>query len=256
MEETTPPHESAHEEKHTHHHATPHHKNGSFVLTTPIAILLSGALIAAGLMGYGIITKGSDQSAAAAFEGRALDESDFIEGDPKSDVIVIEYSDSECPFCGQIHTTMKQLRETYGKKIAFVYRHFPLTQIHPQALNEAKAMECVGKIAGTKKYYEYIDALFSYKIEKRSMQLPQNGKEELVRSIGVNVETFNACMKLPEITQKIEDSINDGIQAGVEGTPSSFVLVKTRNGYEVVGHVEGARPYAYFKALIDQALSR
>jgi protein-disulfide isomerase len=234
-----------------------HHYLKNFTLSTPHAIVLGSLIIACGLVSYGFIVRGGSASAATTlFAGKAIDAGDFVEGNTKSDVVVIEYSDPECPFCVQLHPTLKQLRTEYASKIGFVYRHFPLTSIHPHAFDEARAIACAGILGGTQKYYEYIDALFGYKVDRQTTALPATGKEDIASGVGIDKTQFLGCMNSGTPAEVVNASTNDGVNAGVEGTPSSFVLVKTRKGYEVVAMIDGARPYAYIKAAIDEALSR
>ena len=237
----------------------PHRKHTTkgFTLTTPMAIIIASVIIAGGLMGYGDITTQSGNSTPKVmFTGRAIDDTDHITGKENSKVIVVEYGDPECPFCVQVSPTIKKLRTEYSSKIAFVYRYFPLTQIHSHAFDESRAIACSGVVGGSKKFYEYIDAFFDFKISNKTTQLPATGKEDIAKSVGIDVKAFTDCMNTRQTEKTISDSTNDGIAAGVQGTPSTFVLLKTRKGYEVVSMVDGARPYEYFKTVIEEALSR
>jgi protein-disulfide isomerase len=239
----------------THDHKS--HASKSFKLTTPFAVLFGAIIIAGSIVAYGFIVRGGSPSVPTSnFAGRAIDNTDFIEGKKDSDVIVLEYSDPECPFCVQLHPTMKQLRTEYGNKVAFVYRHFPLTQIHPNAFDESRAIACAGDIGGSKKFYEYVDALFGYKISNKTTQLPSTGKEDVARNIGLDAGAFAGCMKNQETADTVNASLLDGSTAGVQGTPATFVLIKTRKGFEIVSTIDGARPYSYLKAAVDEALTR
>lgn len=234
------------------------HRKGGFVLTTPLAIIIASIVIAGGLMGYGYITQGSSASAVAKplFKGRAVDATDYVNGKENSKVVVIEYSDPECPFCGQVSATMKQLRTDYGSKIAFVYRHFPLTQIHKNAFDRSRAIACAGKVGGAEKFYAYIDTYYGYETSKQSTEIPKTGLEDFARTIGLDMTAFTTCMTQNQTADIVTNSINDGVAAGVQGTPSTFVLFKTKKGYEQVAMVDGARPYEFFKAAFDEALAR
>lgn len=226
-------------------------------LTTPIAIILAAIILAASHIAYGmIIANGTPSAAVTMFNGRAVDDTDFVTGAVKSEVILVEYSDSECPFCAQLHPTIKKIQDEYASKIGFVYRYFPLTQIHPNAFEEARAIHCVGKSSDATKRQEYISQLFAYKLDKKNMTLAKGQKELMAKSIGVNEAQFAACMQSQESSDAVNASIQDGIAAGVQGTPATFVLLKSKKGYEVVSLVDGARPYEYFKAVIDDALAR
>lgn len=234
------------------------HTKRGFTLTTPIAIIFASVILAGGLMGYGFITGGNNSNSVPKplFKGKIIDALDYIDGKENSKVIVIEYSDPECPFCAQAFSTMKQLRTDYADKVAFVYRHFPLTQIHKEAFDESRAIACAGKLGGKEKFYTYIDTLYGYETSKQSTQLPSTAKEDFARSNGLDMAAFSTCMKEKQTAQIVTDSINDGVTAGVQGTPTTFVLVKTKKGYEQVSLVDGARPLDYFKAAIDEALAR
>lgn len=232
-------------------------KFSSLRLTTPVAIILAALLISVSHITYGfMISKPSSNQVLEAFKGKPIDNSDLATGKTDSKIVVVEYSDTECPFCAQLHPTMKKLQEEYASKVSFVYRYFPLTQIHPNAFDEAKAAYCVGKIGGAKKRIDYLDEMFTYKIGKQNMTLPKGGKESLAKNIGIDIKLFNECLLEPESADVINASIQDGVTAGVRGTPATFVLIKKKKGYEVVSLVDGARPYEYLQAVIEEALSK
>lgn len=226
-------------------------------LTTPVAIILAALLISLSHITYAtILSKKGRSTTLEVFKGRSVDATDLVTGNKNSNVVIIEYSDTECPFCAQVHPTMKKLQEEYGSKVAFAYRYFPLTQIHPNAFDEARAVYCVGKISGAEKRRSYIDEMFTYKISKQNMVLPKGGRESLAKNIGVEGKAFDTCMQGKESGDVVNASTQDGIVAGVEGTPATFVLIKNGDIYEVVSLVGGARPYEYFKAVIEDALAR
>ncbi len=88
-------------------------------------------------------------------------EKDHIYGNPAADLLLVEYSDLECPFCKRFHETMTQVMKEYGDtgKVAWVYRHFPLDSIHSKARHEAEATECAGELGGKDKFFEYLNKL-------------------------------------------------------------------------------------------------
>lgn len=229
----------------------------SIGLTTPVAIILAAVLISVSHIAYAlIVSKSGNTEKLEVFKGRPIDKTDLAIGKTNSDVVVVEYSDTECPFCAQLHPSMKKLQDEYGSKVSFVYRYFPLTQIHQDAYDEARAVYCVGKIAGAQKRMDYIDEMFTYKISKQNMVLPKGGRESLAKNIGIDGKAFDTCMQGSDAGDAVNAGTQDGIAAGVEGTPATFVLVKDGDTYEVVSLVSGARPYEYFKAVIEEALSR
>lgn len=96
------------------------------------------------------------------YEGEVenVNTNDHILGSLDSEVVIIEYSDFECPFCAKFHPTIKRIVEESNGKIAWVYRHLPLTQIHQHAMERAIASECVTKIKGNDAFWKYADLLF------------------------------------------------------------------------------------------------
>ncbi len=232
-------------------------------LTTPIAILLGAFIISIGIISYGFIVRESSQSSptTSMFAGRPVDSSDYVDGKTDSKVVVIEYSDPECPFCVKSHSTMKQLRNEYGDKIAFVYRHWPL-QIHPNAFDESRAIACAGIVGGKKGLYDYIDTLYGYKLSTqnpntlRFTALQKDGKEIIAKNIGLDVPKFTSCMNGQEASIIVSKSLEDGFNAGVDGTPTTFVLLKNKKGYQIVSPISGAQSIGYFKAAIEEALSK
>lgn len=94
-------------------------------------------------------------------EAPAITETDHILGDTKTaQVTIIEYSDFECPFCKAYHATVKKIVEESNGNVAWVYRHYPLTQLHANALEKAVASECITKLKGNEAFWKYADLLF------------------------------------------------------------------------------------------------
>lgn len=225
-------------------------------ITTPVAIIVGALILGGSHLAYGFIIQKGSPSSNALFKGRAIDDSDFVTGNVKSKVLLVEYSDTECPFCAQLHPAIKKIQDEYASKVAFVYRYFPLTQIHPNAFEESRAVFCVGKVSGATKRQNYIDEMFDYKLSKQNMVLPVGKKESLAVSVGADPALFATCMQSNESKNVVDASLSDVMAAGVQGTPATFVLLKTRSGYEVISAIEGARSYEYIKAAIDDALAR
>lgn len=101
-------------------------------------------------------------------------EKDYISGNPKAELVIVEYSDTECPFCKRFHETMTRVMNEYGKagKVAWVYRHFPLDAIHSKSRHEAEAIECAGEIGGNDKFWVYLNKLME--ITPSNNQLDQS----------------------------------------------------------------------------------
>lgn len=169
-------------------------------------------------------------------------DADWVRGDVnKAQVVLVEYSDYECPFCQRHHPTMQKIMQDYGDKVAWVYRHFPLTSIHPQANPAALAAECVGEQKGNDGFWKFTDAMFD-----NQDQLGDTFYEQTAKSLGVNVDTYTSCYTSKKYAQKVSEQYNGGGAAGVSGTPATFV-----NGQLV----SGAVPYEQFRSIIDSILN-
>lgn len=164
---------------------------------------------------------------------------DHVRGDLKSaKVVLVEYSDFECPFCSRHHPVMQQIMDTYGDDVAWVYRHFPLS-FHPEAAPAAIASECAAQQG---KFWEYADALIA-----GQDKLGTAFYTELATQLGLNMNKFNSCLTNPATQALVDEDVQSGSTAGVSGTPATFV-----NGQLV----SGAVPFASFKQMIDAELAK
>ncbi len=165
---------------------------------------------------------------------------DVILGNQDAPVTLIEFGDFQCPYCENFFTNVeKPLREEYIKtgKVKMVFRDFPLDAIHPYARPAANAAECAKE---QNKFWEYHDALYTQQANLATMDYTA-----LAGQLGMNQAQFQQCYQAKKYDAEITKDYNDGVAAGVSGTPSSFV-----NGQLLAG----ALPYPSFKAAIDKAL--
>lgn len=179
----------------------------------------------------------------------AVTDKDWIKGKKNAKISVVEFSDTECPFCKRFHPTMQRLIQEYPNDVNWVYRHFPLTSIHPKASKEAEATECAGKLAGNDGFWKYIDRLFEVTPSNNGLdtaQLPQ-----IAEDVGINRKKFEECLNSGKYAQKVKDQANDGVAAGAQGTPYSVVVV----GDQKIP-VSGAVPFEQLKTIIDSALQK
>jgi len=160
-------------------------------------------------------------------------------GSASAPITLIEFSDYQCPYCGRVEPTLKRLRAAYGDKIRFVWKDFPLTQIHPQAFKAGEAAHCAGDQG---KYWELHDVLFNKQSE---LQLDDLKRHAL--TLGLNVDAFNQCLDSSKHAERVRDGVAEGGQVGVNSTPTIFI-----NGRRF----SGAQPYEVFAAAIDEELAR
>ena len=178
-------------------------------------------------------------TAAPAGQLAAATTADHVRGDlKKAEVVVIEYSDFECPFCSRHHPTMLQIVEDYGDKVAWVYRHFPLS-FHSEAKPAALASECASDQG---KFWEYADEMF---LNQDALASDYYG--QLAGELGLNQQKFDDCLSSKKYQSVIDAQTASGSTAGVTGTPATFI-----NGQLI----SGAVPYASLKTIIDAELAK
>lgn len=201
-------------------------------LTVPIAIIVAGALIGAAV----IFTQKTPAEKTPTDETtvvsktiniKPVSSSDSILGDPNAKILIVEYSDTECPYCKDFAVTMKKIVDTYGKNstVAWVYRHNPIAGLHPLAVKESEATECVKQIAGNDVFWKYL--LKIYEVSPGNNRLDPAQLPILAADLGVNKTSFQACLDSGEFTQKIQDDIKEAAAAGSRGTPYSVMIPKT-----------------------------
>lgn len=177
----------------------------------------------------------------AAADVPPITDDDHVRGNPDAAVSVIEYSDFECPFCKRHHPTMVQLLKDYGDDINWVYRHFPLA-FHPNAMPAAVASECVAELGGNDAFWEFSDKL----MEGEGFDF-----ESYVSELGLDLKAFQTCASSGKYTQKIQDQMDAGSAAGVNGTPGNIVYNNETTEAQIVS---GAQPASAFKSVIDGML--
>lgn len=178
-----------------------------------------------------------------------ISDEDHIRGNKNAKIALIEYSDFECPFCKKFHPTAQQALEEYGDQIMWVYRHFPLDQLHPKADKEAEAVECAAKFGGEDAFWALTDKI--YEITPANNGLDLDALPDLAAEIGLNRATFETCLDSGEMAQKVEDQYQSGLRAGVTGTPGN-ILLNIETGDTVM--LPGAVPYDQLKQSIDDML--
>ncbi len=221
----------------------------------PITIVVAGALVAGaiflvGKSGTSGTTSNNGQPQKTSV--RPYDSAtDHILGNPSASVKVVEYADLECPFCKTFEATMHQVMDYYGQsgKVAWVYRPFPLAQIHSKAPKEAEAAECAADQGGDTAYFKYIDQVYAVSPLENGLDLAQ--LPVIAKDVGLNVDTFNQCLSSGKYAKKVQDSYNEAIAAGGQGTPLIFVMV----GSDAVT-LQGAQPYDSMRAAIDTVLQQ
>ncbi|MFZ5932994.1 MAG: DsbA family protein [Patescibacteria group bacterium] len=173
---------------------------------------------------------------------------DHIRGSLDAEVFLIEYSDLECPFCKQFHSTAQQAVDEYKGKLAWVYRHFPLDTLHPKADKEAEATECAFELGGNDGFWKFMDKIFEVTPSNNGLDLAK--LPTYASQVGLNQSAFRTCLDSGKYKDKVEDQYQSGTNAGVTGTPGNFIMNKKGE----VWLIPGAVPLETLKATIEEAL--
>jgi len=223
-------------------------------LAVPIAIVIAGAIIAGALYftnNTGSPTAVPPENVPVDANVAAVSQDDHILGNPNAPIVVVEYSDTECPFCKNFHSTMNQIIDEYGKDgdVAWVYRHFPIDQLHSKADKEAEATECAFEQGGNEMFWRYINRIFEITPSNNNLDAAQLPK--IAEELGLDKGAFETCLASGKFAARVESQFQSGIAAGVRGTPHSFIIT-TKDGKKY--SLEGAQPYATVKSVIDAGL--
>jgi protein-disulfide isomerase len=140
---------------------------------------------------------------------------DHIRGSMNAPVTLIEYGDFECPYCGAAYGGLLQLEEEMGPTLRFVFRHFPLTSIHPHAEGAALAAEIAGAQG---KFWEMHDLLF-----ENQQALEVDRLLEYAQALDLEISEFEADLRAGKDVPRIKEDIASGIRSGVNGTPTFFI---------------------------------
>jgi protein-disulfide isomerase len=140
---------------------------------------------------------------------------DHIRGPASEPVTLVEYGDYECPYCGAAYQIVKEIQEAMGENLRFVFRNFPLTQIHPHAERAAEAAEAAG---AQDHFWEMHDLLFE---NQRTLDNAHLLRFALV--IGLDVERFTRELENGVHQAKVREDLLSGARSGVNGTPSFFI---------------------------------
>ena len=175
----------------------------------------------------------------------AVTDADHIRGSKDADVVMVVYSDYECPFCKTFHPTTQQIMTDYGDKVAMVFRHYPLS-FHANAQKEAEASECVAEQGGNEAFWKYTDTIFE-RTTSNGTGFALDKLQPLAEELGLDGAAFQSCLDSGKFAKKVADDMAGGSKAGVSGTPGTILVSK--NGKR--DFVSGAYPVESVKAQID-----
>lgn len=163
-------------------------------------------------------------------------DSDPKKGKLDSKVVVVEYSDFQCPFCKRGHETVQEVMKAYGDKILFVYKDYPL-DFHPQGKKAAEAALCA---RDQNKFWEFHDKIF-----EDSKKINDEDFYAHAKAVGLDEAKFKECYTTTKYAKEVQEDIEEGQRVGVRGTPAFFI-----NGKKL----SGAQPFSAFKEILDKEL--
>lgn len=225
----------------------------------PIAIIVGFAMIALAIFFTNKndpapikqITQADNEIQQGDGQPRPVTEADYIRGNPNAPILMVEYSDYDCPFCKQYHNTMNQIMDEYGVtgRVAWVYRQFPIAELHPNAPKISKAALCVGELGGNDAFWNFSDLIF----EERSIEEPTNVTKlpTYAERAGVSRVEYIKCMEDDRMEESVIKSIEDGFNAGARGTPYTVLIVGNEEAV-----INGAQPYEVVKGIIANIIDQ
>jgi protein-disulfide isomerase len=160
-------------------------------------------------------------------------------GPVSAPVTVVLFCDFQCQHCASVRGVANSLAETYPNDVRFVYRHFPMSRVHPQATLAAEAAECA---SDQNKFWPMYDSMFA---NQRS--LDEEGLRRQARAVGIDVSAFTQCLRTSRHEPTWKRDFADATAAGVSGTPTFFVNGQLAEGVEALNDLD---------ALIQGALGR
>ncbi len=214
------------------------------------ASILVAALLVAGALVYNVGARSippQQANVVSTFSDKDLIGGNVVLGDPNAPVALVEFGDYQCPFCGRFFSDVEpKLRDEYIKtrKVKMVFRDFAF--LGDESANAAMASQCA---AEQKKFWEYHDGLYTAEIldgKERNGNLNDTFFKALASSLGLDGNRFGSCLASKKYEKEITKDYNDGLAAGVTGTPTTFINGKA---------ISGAAPYEQIKAAIDEALT-
>lgn len=172
-----------------------------------------------------------------------IDEKRAILGSASAPITVVEYSDFQCPFCTRGYMVVKEVKEKYGDKVRFIYKHLPLTDKHPEAMPAAQYFEAIA-LQSKEKAYKFHDIIF-----ENQTKLNSDGSkflDSIVKQVGADLAKVKKDMKSDVVAKNIQDDMEEARKFEFNGTPGFLV-----NGVSV----KGAYPIQHFQKIIDRHLS-
>ena len=227
--------------------------------TIPIAIIVGFALIALAIFFTGgkksevkpMASNSTTTTPQAAGTPRPVDNTDYVRGNPNAPILMIEYSDYDCPFCKKYHAVLTQIMNEYGVggKVAWVYRQFPIHELHPNAPKISEAALCVGSLAGNDAFWKFTDLVF----EERAIDEQTNMVKlpDYAEQVGVKKSDFLSCYDSNKMADAVKASTKEAFDIGARGTPYTVLVVGNQQAV-----INGGQSYDTVKGIIKNLIDQ
>jgi protein-disulfide isomerase len=149
-------------------------------------------------------------------------EKDHLQGDPRAPLVLVEYGDYECPHCGHAYPIVERVQKHFGKQLAFVFRNFPLNEIHPDAESAAESAEFA---ATQEHFWEMHDGIFE---NQDNLGVPL--LLELAEALGLSAPALKKALENQEFAPRVREDFMGGARSGVNGTPTFFINGQRHDG--------------------------
>ncbi len=243
-------------------------------LGVPIAIIITGVLISVALF-FGLNGANSNNTTTTPSNNQApqgnnaqapqqeqptnvlvsVDDDPAI-GDTNAPVVMVDFSDYECPFCKRYFTqSFAQIKSDYidTGRLRYVYRDLPLSFHDPLATQEAIAANCAREQGDDETYFKYHDEIFN-KTNSNGNGMPKSELYTIAKDLGLDANKFKQCLDSEKYKDEVQNDLADAQKYGATGTPTFFIGKNTDSGEFEGEMVVGAQPYAVIKAVIDKYL--
>jgi protein-disulfide isomerase len=150
---------------------------------------------------------------------------DHAQGDVRAPITLVEYGDYECPYCGRAYPIVKRVQVHFGERLRFVYRNFPLAEIHPHALHAAVAAESVGERAGNDAFWAMHDLIFEHQRDLADATLA-----DLASRVGADAAAVLRDLESEALQSRVREDFMSGVKSGVNGTPTFFINGRRYDG--------------------------
>lgn len=177
---------------------------------------------------------------------------DHVRGDETPEVTLITYTDLDCPFCKRFHDVIEQLVVEYGEDggVAFVLRHFPIIDLHPDSGSHAKAAECASSLGGETAFWGFIRALMTANPEGTSFDPRDYGT--LAPILSIDASKLLACTNGTGFDDRVARDFENALLIGARGTPYTVVMIDGMDPFGVSGYL----PYEGMKTVVERALAQ